>query len=818
MKFKQEIIIFLLLVFLFFSISVVSATESLDDSSTDELVLLSTNNQLVDTIDDNVDTVQSNDSADLKDTAETDESTNGQNHNNVLKISNGKSLLKATNIMHSTGTTTQSVITDMIRLSNDGGGILYLDGKQFGGGYSITGVNIKDVTVIGGTPDNPNTLATFKDNTPITFINSKFENVTFEYLYKSTHEHAWFILFSESNLTNCHFESLKSETRVLNFRGCTLEYCTLNNSTSNFFMAYIQSTAKYPSKLYYCNFTNSHHLYSGDSDSNGQFAVLAGSIMDHCNFINTSSGHHGGVFCINDGHELVNRGNFSSTVSNCNFTNITSRWFAIYIHAPYDGYENLVSKAPSMENCSFVNCTSQELGAALGISHDNTIIKHCSFIGSNGEKGSAIMIGGISNPSISFEGDNTKGNNVTIIDCYFENNTAITHGGAVYIVGNDSKIYNCQFISNTAQDGDGAAIYVDGLSTTINNTIFYNHTADKGTVYINGNNTVISKSTFENNTATNGAGVYIKGSNFEISNSNFTGNNVSGRGGAVYIEGDYSKFTNNNFNNNTAIEIVGDENVGLGGAIYVKGDHATTYSNTFNHNKARNGSAIYTDGTDFKLENDKFNENQAESYLLITTAVPKESYYDKKDINVTVVHVGGDNILNAIYNKKLNSDILLKNVTYTHSKQGPITTLNDDFHNPVNGATRDTILYQDDHEDYQLINLTITRNEDNSVEYQNATLYTDIYGNVTLMFPKGKFKKGTYTVFAEHPEDWNYQYISNTATFTILPLTNNKTASNQTPYYGSEIEFNLTINNPIDEVYSDKGYQIWVIYEHTGGE
>ena len=83
-----------------------------------------------------------------------------------------------------------------------------------------------------------------------------------------------------------------------------------------------------------------------------------------------------------------------------------------------------------VKNCTFVNCTvTAEYSAGLGISHYNVYIKNCNFTNNTGGQGTAIMVGGISKDKgsmgdIAFNGDNTKSNNITIIDCNFINNTS----------------------------------------------------------------------------------------------------------------------------------------------------------------------------------------------------------------------------------------------------------------------------------------------------------------------------------------------------------------------------------------------------------
>ena len=839
MNLKREMFIFFLLFLLIFSISVVSANEkSLDDSSTDELILLSNdNNMLANAINDEVtaDTLDDS-SADLsaQDTENQGISESKTIQKNILGASNiEETPLKANpTIINLNGGTVQNIMNTM---SNNPNSIIYLNGKTYTGVGTITSKTFNNITIIGGSQSNPNTMAIFNTN-------------------------LWPFKFKNCNLTNITFKSLKGDHHLFNISGGTTSFSVFDNCQTYQNLIRFESNINSPANVFYTNFTNSRQTYNGDSDGNGQFAVLQGCIMDHCNFINTYSGHHGGAFCSSDDY-VNNRGKYISQITNTNFVNITSRWFAVYFHGESkNNYQYWNNRPAYMENCSFINCNITNkgtYGVALGISHDNMIIKNCSFINNRGVQGSAIMIGGISNPSVAFNGDNTHGHNVSIIDCTFNNNVATTHGGAIYIVGNTAKIYNCTFINNTAQNGKGSGVYIQGNSATLNDTKFYNHTSINGSVYINGNLAVIDNSTFENNSAVNGAAVFIKGTNAQIKNNNFTGNNVSDKGGAIYIDGSTSLIADNIFELNNAIPELDKQgnpinsDDGLGGAMYVKGDNTVTNNNTFNHNTARNGSAIYTDGKNFQLTNDTFYHNQAYSYLLMTTAEPYETYYKKEPVVITVVHRGGDNIINAIYNKADNTEIKFLNVSYTKTNQDgsdeQIHTNQTSTVKPVNGveaSQNGTYLYQDSREAYQNITLKLYQSNwiqggaigsGNDPDGYYAGPYpvkdlgsnvTDIYGKVNLILSdlspnrENQGKIGYYTVTATHPEDWNYKYITNRTTFRVLTftITPDKTVSNETPFINSEIEYNLTITNDADVVYSDKGYQINAIYEHTGGE
>ena len=319
--------------------------------------------------------------------------------------------------------------------------------------------------------------------------------------------------------------------------------------------------------------------------------------------------------------------------------------------------------------------------------------------------------------------------------------------------------------------------------------------------FLNGRDVDIWSSSFTGNNATNGGAVYIEGDISVLNGNKFLRNNVTNQGGAVYIDGHNSTFRENNFTENEAVPLNKDDETGLGGAIFVHGDMTKTIANNFTHNKARNGSAIYTDGTNFNLTNDIFYENQAWSYLLIVTADPEESLYQSSDIEINVVHRGGDNIINAIHNHNADpNQIKFLNVTYVNSNGETTNTGENRQVSPVNGVENSQdgrLLYQDDREDYQLIQLKVTH-EDGEVFYNVTDLRTNIYGNVNTTLNKANLRKGLYIVDAEHVEDWNYKFIVNVTSFRILDsmdISINK-SSDKDEYFQDEIsKWNLTIKN-----------------------
>ncbi|MBQ6628940.1 MAG: DUF11 domain-containing protein, partial [Methanobrevibacter sp.] len=402
------------------------------------------------------------------------------------------------------------------------------------------------------------------------------------------------------------------------------------------------------------------------------------------------------------------------------------------------------------------------------------------------------------------------GSNTDIVNSTFKNQDGFS-GCGVYIEGNDTRILNSTFNHNDA--AFGAGVYIEGNDNLISNSTFSDNVAVDGAgVYIRGDNATINASSkFIKNNASSGGAIYIEGNFAKVGNNTFYQNNVTHQGGAVFVHGDNSTFTSNNFTENEAIPNDGNDNSGLGGAIFVKGDNTTTISNEFTHNKARNGSAIYSNGKNFRLKNDVFNENQAWSYLLSVTPKPKESYYNTSNENITIQHRGGDNIINAIHNANKNTEIHFLNVTFKNNTGAKINTGNN-WVVPVNGVENSaggTKLYQDDREYMQKINVRIQQVDGKTI-LETTQYITDIYGEVVIYLERPKrstkiiipldepLPVGEYVVSANHPEDWNYKAIQNTNTFRVLgyvDLSVNKTSDKDEYFIGDTVTWTITVHN-----------------------
>ncbi|MEE0025455.1 Ig-like domain-containing protein, partial [Methanobrevibacter sp.] len=188
---------------------------------------------------------------------------------------------------------------------------------------------------------------------------------------------------------------------------------------------------------------------------------------------------------------------------------------------------------------------------------------------------------------------------------------------------------------------------------------------------------------FTGNTATRGGAVYFLGTG-DVRNCNFTGNNATrGDGGAVYFKNAGNvincNFTGNNATRGGAVYFVGTGDVincnftgntatrGDGGAVYFSSSGTVSNCN-FTGNNATTGSAIYFYSTSAQ-------KSVSNSIFLNNRANAKDLQVTKNENNITIIFIGNNNLLNAIYS---NGDVSFSNVTYW----GANGIVNTDTHRP----------------------------------------------------------------------------------------------------------------------------------------
>ena len=688
------------------------------------------------------------------------------------------------------------------------GDTINLNGKTYiGNGTRIT-IN-KSIIISGGQESSKATLdaknlsgIVIVNSANVKLINCNFINANFR---------AVTFVNDNGSVINCNFRDNcgNANSHLRAFSNCT--NFLLENS--NFYNGYCLNNTNVAinaknSTVRNCTFINNtvmngeNQTVIGAAMQVGQSAeeINVGTVMN-CLFINntgisSTDGAHAGALCFRPGIKVYNStfiNNYCSGIGGATTLHSDGELFdCIFINNSAGIFGGAISTglgtlniSVNISSCIFENNTAP-MGGAIQVKGNNVKIVNSTFNANNASDtdGGAIFI---------------MGNEALIINSTFDENSAKSIGGGVLINGTDVTILNSSFNANDASFG--GAIYVVGSNANVFSSNFTNHAVISGSVYIEGANTYVYDSNFINNQGENGAAIYINGSLSSLIMNNFTFNNVSKRGGAVFIEGSNANLIALNFFNNSAIPDESDIISGLGGAVYIKGDNNTIDNSNFSFNTARNGSAIYTDGIKMILSNTDFDKNQAWSYVLDSNVVPSKSYFNESDILVNFTLIGGNNIANAIYNTASTQDIYFYNVSYISSKGSRITG-EDEIH-PVVGAQNSndgSILYQDDREDNQLVNVVIYKasetgekntlgsSQSHNGAYSsesinvkgnlneiilNKTFVTGILGDININmsdYIDEPLEAGHYIVFAKHFEDDYYKEIEAENEFNIIPI------------------------------------------------
>ena len=279
----------------------------------------------------------------------------------------------------------------------------------------------------------------------------------------------------------------------------------------------------------------------------------------------------------------------------------------------YAGYGGAIAvKTGVIENISFIN-NSAESGGAIFFDEMGTVI-NCNF-----DNNSAVEYG--DGGAIYFDDEGT------ITSCNFTNNKADYRSGAVHFNGK-GIISNSYFEKNTVTKDSGGAVYFVDDGTIINCNFTDNNGGYYGGAAYFWKDGIIENCNFIDNSAQNGGSIYVHGVG-EVNNSNFTDNNAR-TGGAIEFW-NMGTVKNSNFKNNTGVFSGGaiycnnqiridncnfvnnsaEENAG--GAVYIYGNGEVNNCNFANNTASSYGGAIYFNikGT---VENCNFANNTASSY------------------------------------------------------------------------------------------------------------------------------------------------------------------------------------------------------------
>ena len=202
-----------------------------------------------------------------------------------------------------------------------------------------------------------------------------------------------------------------------------------------------------------------------------------------------------------------------------------------------------------------------------------------------------------------------------------------TNGAAIYVIGSNAKILNCNFNNNIANK-DGGAIFIEGDDCTLNHTTFTGNIAhnDGGAIEWRGANGKIYDLTATDNHADSGTGSSKGGTilcdsnnmvmdKLVISNSYVTGIGYEGgkpvQGGAIALSGNNTKITNSVFTNCYVDYDKYDLNAS-GGALYIWANNVSIVNCNFTENHAsEGGGAIYIEGENCTMNHTVFKDNFA---------------------------------------------------------------------------------------------------------------------------------------------------------------------------------------------------------------
>ena len=185
------------------------------------------------------------------------------------------------------------------------------------------------------------------------------------------------------------------------------------------------------------------------------------------------------------------------------------------------------------------NISAPDVERVFLVKADNVCIKNINFINSN--------TNGLSGGVISW-----WGNNGSLINCTFTNNSASSGGGALLWKGDYGLISNCVFSNNSVNYGVATSLNDgEGFDKSVIHIQIVE--SDGGALYVSGNNLLIDNCDFTNNTALlNGGAISVDWSrNLIIKNSRFKNNKASYHGGAIEINGEDITLINIISKNNT---------------------------------------------------------------------------------------------------------------------------------------------------------------------------------------------------------------------------------------------------------------------------
>lgn len=282
-----------------------------------------------------------------------------------------------------------------------------------------------------------------------------------------------------------------------------------------------------------CTFSgNTATLYGGAVDCDQDDSVLRG-----CDFDNNTAERGGGLRISYSSMDVVDcdfttantasdRGGSiyhteceGSEIRGCTFTGSQA----------YDGGAVCCSMSEVfVSGCTFTaNEATIEGGGLLCRTYEpNVMVTGCVFTGNTAAHGAGL---------------NLLGNSMTVDGCEFDSNAASNTAGGVYAYVETLSVTDCHFtgnyISETGGSGDGGAfrfygavdLLIDECTFTDGNSAV----SEGGAAYIMNCVGDVSDCLFDGNTAPTGAGLYARGSELTVTGCVFSNNSASSNGGGM---------------------------------------------------------------------------------------------------------------------------------------------------------------------------------------------------------------------------------------------------------------------------------------------
>ena len=458
-------------------------------------------------------------------------------------------------------------------------------------------------------------------------------------------------------------------------------------------------------------------------------------------------------------------------ITNCNFSNAHARLYGASI--------SVLASNATFDNCIFEGNTGDAYGGAVYVNSNGryTTFRNSTFKSNKGQTGGALAI----SPYL-----------VSIVDCYFEDNSAVGHGGAVYISAMSCEIKNSEFVNNSAASGGG--VYM--VESEFDNTRYSNN--------------YIGNSTFTGNHARyGGGGATVTGWGI-IEDSSFTNNTAGVYGGAADLTS--SQMYNCKLENNDAI---------FGGALYIQSSYVE--DSTFKDNTATVGNSIYILNRATLSNNDVLDED----IYTFTNDTGSIVGNDHDIAHMLQTDEGYFAYCSERYNSEPYSGV------YDHSMEKLYNAIN---HQPIAEYVK-ILIYQyvdhmddlEDHDFHEYVWEFTDReywNSKNSIVKEVIRLYDSgfrvpnvnackVLANGTLMyfnFSSMITPSGQQNLFLF--KFWFGDEINETFT---------KEALNKTAYIGDYVEYRIVVSNkgtsPVYDVWvEDKDYSKGLIYEDWRAE